>query len=210
MTWRVGQAAQLRLLRQSMTCTCLLAGFLLVAAVTDVRRGYVYNWNTYSGIILALVASAIVTMLGVDLDHGTKADAARFGFTSISDSALGLLASGGIMIVCFILFGEDKVGGGDVKLIAMIGAFLGVHKGLEALLWTFVLGAVLALLHLIWKYGVWRILTHVLNYLLYFIRVGPYAKLSKKEREPMAARLWLAPSALAAVLIVRFDLIEFF
>lgn len=204
------QKTRLRVLSQSMICTCLLVGLLLVATFTDVRRGYVYNWNTYSGILLALAASTIATMLGVDLDHGTKADATRLGFTSISDSALGLLASGGIMIVCFVLFGDDKVGGGDVKLIAMIGAFLGVHNGLEALLWTFVLGAVFAILHMIWKYGVWRILGHVLNYLLYFIRVGPYAKLSKEEREPMTARLWLAPAALAAVVIVRFDLIEFF
>lgn len=199
-----------RILSQSMICTFLLVGLLLVATITDVRRGYVYNWNTYSGILLALAASATATMLGVDLEHGMKEDAARFGFTSVSDSAIGLLASGGIMIVCFVFFGDDKVGGGDVKLIAMIGAFLGVYRGLEALLWTFVLGAVFALLHLIWKYGVWRILGHVLNYLLYFIRVGPYAKLSKEEREPLAVRLWLAPSAMAAVLIVRFELIEFF
>ena len=31
-----------------------------------------------------------------------------------------------------------KVGGGDVKLIAMLGAFLGPEQGITAMLWTFV------------------------------------------------------------------------
>jgi prepilin peptidase CpaA len=195
---------------RSMTCTCLLMGFLLVATITDVLRGYVYNWTTYTGIVAALVASALATILGLELTNGSDVHATLSGFTSISDSALGFFACACVMVICFVLFGEDKVGGGDVKLIAMIGAFLGVYAGLEALLWTFVIGAVFALLHLIWKYGVWRIVLHVFRYLLYFMRVGPYAKLSKEEREPIATRLWLAPSALAAVVIVRFRLIDFF
>lgn len=193
-----------------MICTCLLLLLLLVATITDVLRGYVYNWNTYSGIVAALIASAVCTVLGVDATNGSAADAVRWGFTSIQDSGLGLLACSGVMVICFVLFGEDKVGGGDVKLIAMIGAFLGVYAGLEVLLWTFVIGAVFALLHLIWKFGAGRILRHVFNYLLYVMRVGPYAKLSKEERQPMATRLWLAPSALAGVLIVHFRLIELF
>ena len=134
-----------------MICTCLLIALLLLATITDVLRGYVYNWNTYTGIIVALIASAISTVLGVDLVNGSEADVTRIGFTTIADSALGLVASGGVMVVCFVLFGEDKVGGGDVKLIAMSGAFLGVHAGLEVLLWTFVIGAVFAVLHLVWN-----------------------------------------------------------
>lgn len=183
--------------------------FLMVATTTDILRGYVYNWNTYTGIVVALLAAAVCTLLRVDLPVGSEA-AKQFGFTSFTDSALGLFACGSVMVVCFVLFGDDKVGGGDVKLIAMIGAFLGVYAGLEALLWTFVIGAVFALLHLIWKFGAWRIVSHVFHFFLYVIRVGPYAKLSKEERVPMATRLWLAPSALAAVLIVRFRLVEFF
>lgn len=193
-----------------MICTCLLLGFLLVATVTDVLKGYVYNWTTYTGIVVALAASALATVLGFELKYGSDVHATLSGFYSISDSLLGFLACAGVMVVCFVLFGEDKVGGGDVKLIAMIGSFLGVYAGLEALLWTFVIGAVFALLNLIWKYGVWRIVRHAFNCMMYFIRVGPYARLSKEEREPIAARLWLAPGALAAVVIVRFQLIEFF
>ena len=55
------------------------------------------------------------------------------------------------MIVCFVVF--PGIGGGDVKLMAMIGALLGWEKGLEALLWTFVLGACFSLIILVWRVG---------------------------------------------------------
>lgn len=192
-----------------MLCTVLLLALLLWATMTDVRAGYIYNITTYPGILFALAASTISTILGADMTSGSKA-AELYGFTSIAHSALGLLACGGVMVVCFVLFGDDKVGGGDVKLLAMVGAFLGIYAGIEALLWTFLIGAVFALLHLIWQYGAWRLVVQATRFLLYVMRVGPSARLSQEERQPLATRLWLAPSALAAVLIVRFQLIELF
>lgn len=193
-----------------MLCSVLLLGLLAISTVTDIRRGYVYNWNTYTGILIGLAASVICTMLGVDVVHGSELDRSRFGFTTALDSLLGFLACAAIMILCFVLFGDDKVGGGDVKLIAMIGAFLGIYEGIEALLWTFVIGAVCAVLHLIWQYGAWRMLVQTSRFLLYVIRVGAVARLSSEERQPLSTRMWLAPSALMAVIIVRFQLTDMF
>ena len=45
---------------------------------------------------------------------------------------------GAAMLVCYVLF-AGGVGGGDLKLIAMMGAWLGVYRGLEAMLWTMVI-----------------------------------------------------------------------
>ena len=55
------------------------------------------------------------------------------------------------MIVCFVFF--PGIGGGDVKLMAMVGALLGTYDGLEALLWTFVLAACFGLIVLVWRVG---------------------------------------------------------
>ncbi len=47
------------------------------------------------------------------------------------------------MLVLFVFF---RIGGGDVKLLAMLGAFLGLEQGIETLLWTFVLGGAVGLI----------------------------------------------------------------
>ena len=39
----------------------------------------------------------------------------------------------------------------------MLGAMLGPEKGIEAMLWTFVLGGCMALIVLIWRVGPWRL-----------------------------------------------------
>ena len=125
-----------------MLSTVMLLGLTLVAAVTDVLRNKIYNWNTYSGILAGLALSAVGSVwLWAD-----GAAEPRLGYwlgsPPLFDSVGGLLTCGVLMIVCFSFF--PGIGGGDVKLMAMVGALLGSEKGLEALLWTFVLGAVSA------------------------------------------------------------------
>ena len=82
-------------------------------------------------------------------------------------SATGLTACGAIMILCFVLF---QIGGGDVKLIAMSGAFLGPQLGIEALLWTFVIGGAAALIILIWKIGIFKLSRRVMHQLMCKLR----------------------------------------
>ena len=36
----------------------LLTALLLVASATDMRRGKIYNWTTYSGMLAALILNA--------------------------------------------------------------------------------------------------------------------------------------------------------
>ena len=78
------------------------------------------------------------------------------------DSALREPARAGCLrpgdVAVFRMF---RVGGGDVKLIAMLGAFLGLEKGIEAMLWTFVLGGCMALIVLVWRVGPWRLAVRV-------------------------------------------------
>jgi hypothetical protein len=91
----------------------------------------------------------------------------------------------------------------------MIGAFLGASRGLEAMLWTFILGACQALISLIWRYGLIAVLWRAARFAWYGVRLAGRLHLSDEERQPLQTDLFLSPSALLAVLIVQFGLFDF-
>ena len=188
-----------------MLFTAMLLGLTLVAAVTDVLRSKIYNWNTYSGILAALVLSAAGS--GWLLADAAAEARLRYwlGGPPLSESLGGLLLCGGLMIVCFSFF--PGIGGGDVKLMAMLGSLLGTYDGLEALLWTFVLGACFSLIILIWRVGPVTTVSRVVRLVTSKLRLPWFIPLADEERAALKPPVFLAPSALAAVVIVRFGLI---
>lgn len=188
-----------------MVATILLLGLVLVSTITDLRGHKIYNWTTYSGILAALGLSGLRSLLPAvtDLEEKQLEFLARLPFR---ESVIGLLACGFLMLVCFVLF---RIGGGDVKLIAMLGAFLGPYQGLEAMLWTFVLGGCMGLIILIWRVGPWRLLVRVFQQLMWTLRLGSWSPLGEDERAQLQPPLFLAPNALLAVVIVNFSLVDF-
>jgi len=92
----------------------------LAAAVTDVWRFKVYNVLT-----LPLLASGL-------LYHGL-----REGPSGLVLSMLGMLCGFGVLLLFYLLGGY---GGGDVKLLASFGAWLGV----EATLYVFIASSLVA------------------------------------------------------------------
>jgi prepilin peptidase CpaA len=183
-----------------MVAKVLLLGLLCVATATDLRRHRIYNWTTYPGILAALGVNSLGTALlvGGALEEATLRD---LGWIGIGESLAGFLVCGFVLVVCYVLL---KVGGGDVKLIAMLGAFLGVDKGVEAMLWTFVLGGCTGLIVLVWRFGPLRLLASVARHLLWTLRLGRFQPLTSEERAALQPPLFLAPSALAACVIVLF------
>ena len=177
-----------------MLATILLLGLVSVATATDLAWHKIYNWTTYTGMLTALALSAVGWLVFP-----------RWR-VSFLESLIGLLACGLVMLVCFVMF---KVGGGDVKLIAMLGAFMGPEKGIEAMLWTFVLGGCVGLIVLIWRVGPVRLVVHVCRHIVWSLRLGSLCPLTDEERAQLQPPLFLAPSALAAVVIVRFSLVDY-
>lgn len=187
-----------------MLATILLLGLLAVATATDVARHKIYNWTVYPGILAALTLNAL----------GSAAVAAGWvegsqlqwhGWVGLADSLAGFAACGAILLAIFVLM---KIGGGDVKLMAMIGAFLGADAGIRAMLWTFVLGGCVGLMALVWRMGPWRLTKTLGRQLLWVFRFARPSPLTEEERKELQPPLFLAPSALAAVLIVQLGLAE--
>lgn len=173
----------------------LLFGFLAVAAFTDLRWRKIFNATTYTGALIGLFVAALNSWLG-------PADNAP----TLVEGLTGLLVCGAVMIACYICF-PNGIGGGDVKLIALIGAYLGVFQGLEALLWSLILGACVALIRLVWMLGAVELLRRLKVGLLSLLARGGFGVLTKDEREQTSTDVFLGPCAFAAVLIVQFGLI---
>ena len=165
-----------------------MLAFTLAAAITDLLRQRIYNALVYPGIVIGLVANIIVP-------EGP----------TWQDSLLGVLVCGGMMIVALPFF---DIGGGDVKLLAMMGAFLGLSRGLEAMLWTFVIGLVIGLATLIWRVGAANLITRAVRHMLVVLRYRTLVPLEKDEREHLKYPLGLAPAAFLAELIVVTDVVN--
>jgi prepilin peptidase CpaA len=176
-----------------MPALIVLLLLLIVAAWTDFKNQKIHNWNTYPGILIGF----ILNMSGVGITPS--------GWDGLQSSVMGFLGCGGIMLFSFVLF---SVGGGDVKLLAMAGAFLGLEQGVMALLWTFSVAFVFALAVIIWQIGFFHMLSKTFSHVWLMIKSKGWVPLSTSEREPLKAGLFLAPSALVAVIIVEYPYFE--
>ena len=79
---------------------------ILIATVTDIKCFKIYNSLTYPLLILGFVYHGFVN-----------------GFVGVVFSLLGGMFGAGVLLILFLLGG---IGGGDVKLLAAIGAWLGL------------------------------------------------------------------------------------
>lgn len=90
----------------------------------DVRKGIIPNWLTYSTLLVAVTLSLF--------DDGRQFTSTLIGFT-IS------------FFLPFFFFLIRRLGGGDVKLLAALGATLGFPIAIDLLLWTCIFGFLIAL-----------------------------------------------------------------
>ena len=190
-----------------MVGTVLLGVFLLISTYTDVRWRIIHNRTTYTGLIVGLAAGLWASILGVDAASATPRIAAWWGLVSVGESFSGMLACGAAMLVCYVLF-AGGVGGGDLKLISMMGAWLGVYRGLEAMLWTMVIAGGMAVIILVWRVGFWSLAARGWRY-LWTVARGNVPVLTDEDRKSLKTELFLSPSALIAVVIVRFELLDY-
>jgi len=109
----------------------------LLAVSIGIRYGI-----SLEGFIFFLFAAALLTVTFIDIDHqmipdritlpgilGGLAAAAVLPEMRLIDSLLGILAGGGVLLAVALLYHaitrKEGMGGGDIKLLAMIGAMTG-------------------------------------------------------------------------------------
>jgi leader peptidase (prepilin peptidase)/N-methyltransferase len=114
----------------------VLASILIASAGIDFDLRIIPDRLTLPGIVLGVVFS--VTLLG----RGSVG-------ASLLHSALGMVVGGGSLLVIALIYKTlrkiEGMGGGDIKLMAMVGAFLGWAPALLTIFVGSVLGAVVGI-----------------------------------------------------------------
>lgn len=109
----------------------LLYSSLLIVAGTDISHKIIPNAITFPGMVIGLLSAATILPLG------------------LVNGLLGLLVGGGVLwLMAWIspyLFGKEGMGGGDIKLLAMIGAFLGWKPALMTIMVGSLLGSIVGI-----------------------------------------------------------------
>lgn len=116
----------------------VLMGLLVVATITDYDHRKIPNWLTGLGVIAGLYLTTAA---------GTQSAQPMMAF-------LGAILGGSVGLLLLLpLYAIGKMGGGDVKLMAMSGTFLGTVGVFWAVMWSLIAGGILALLWIVLRLG---------------------------------------------------------
>ncbi len=168
----------------------ILGVVVLLSAIVDVRSGKIYNVITYPALIVGLVGH---TFLG---GISGKQSAASIG---LAGAALGVLVGAGPLLLAWLAGG---IGGGDVKLMAAVGALGGTGVALATLFYGFAVAAVMALAVMLKKKITKRTLGRILRFLYLLFARGKPAGPSSPESPKIPFGLALCIGAAGALVDV--------
>jgi leader peptidase (prepilin peptidase)/N-methyltransferase len=101
-----------------------MTGILIIISFVDLRHRIIPNFM----VIITLVIGILFSF---------------FSGSSFIDIILGMLAGGGILFLLALI--PNAMGGGDIKLMFAIGAFLGLYRTLWAIALAFILSSVISI-----------------------------------------------------------------
>ena len=132
-----------------MICAVLVA---LGGAVSDIRSARIPNRLTYSALLAAL--SLRLALLGL---------------SGLKSGTVGMLVAGGLFCVLFVL---GAMGGGDLKLMAAVGAWVGSTQVMTLILAAALAGGLLAIGRIIFTKMVGQTLRNIMRLICYRLTSG--------------------------------------
>lgn len=156
----------------------------LVAAVVDLRTKEIPNW---------LTLGALVVGVALHMGLGAGRAGAVAGLREGGWAIVGALACG---LVPFVFWRRGAFGGGDVKMMAAVGALLLPLDGIEAEFYALIVAAVFAPARLAWEGKLLRTLGNVAT-----IMLNPLRPKEKRKEIPLEAmsELRFGPAILVGV-----------
>jgi len=128
----------------------------------------VFGWTALLAVRL-LFLSAMIALFAIDLEHHLLPDAitlpgivvgliaSAFLPPGVVSALIGTLLGGGVLWAVgeayYRYSGQEGMGGGDVKMLAMIGAFLGWQQVIVTLIFSSIAGSIIGLLVIAIKRG---------------------------------------------------------
>jgi prepilin peptidase CpaA len=144
----------------------LVCVILIVAAYIDGKQLRVPNWLTYSMVFSGLIYGGISA-----------------GWSGLGDALLGMLVG----LACLLpLYAVGGMGAGDVKLLAGVGAWLGVTTTFYAFCVSTVVGAVMAVAMVVYRRSFDKHYSQLLLILSEWLTIKDPRELSRiaAERKP--------------------------
>jgi len=132
-----------------------LIGAVLVAvigAVNDLRTARIPNRLTYTALLAALPLRTVL-----------------LGLSGLKSGAIGMLVAGGLFL---LLYTVGAMGGGDMKLMAAVGAWVGSTQVMTLILAAALAGGVLAIGRIIFRNMVGETLRNTIRLIYYRLTSG--------------------------------------
>lgn len=133
----------------------------LVTMGVFVLHGAVFGWSPLL-VPRVVFACAMIVLFAIDLEHQLLPNVITLPGIAVGliassvlppgivDALIGILVGGGVLWLIgeayFRFSGQEGMGGGDVKMLAMIGAFLGWKLVLVTLVLSSVVGSIIGLI----------------------------------------------------------------
>ena len=151
----------------------IASGIAIAGAVQDVRGGRIPNWLTYPAMVGALAVRCAA------------------GWPGLKSGLGGFLLAGGIFFFLFMLGG---MGGGDVKLMAAVGAWAGDLRVVAILIAAAIAGGALAVVYIVSRKQLWLTLLNTGELLRHHMTSGlrPHPVLNVREPSTMRVPYGLA------------------
>ncbi len=167
----------------------LLYAVIAVCAITDVMYGKIFNKVTYPAIVFGVLFNLFL------------------GIKHFQSSIIGLLVGFILFLIVFLIGG---LGGGDVKLMAAIGAIKGYPFVIYAAFYSALVGGLMSIAMMIWKgrflRGMRNIFRVIFSYLFSFIFPGiKPLSLNPEESEKIPFGFAICLGTLWAILEFMFN-----
>lgn len=162
----------------------------LVAAWTDWRTGHIPNWLTYGALGIAPVA------------HFAVAVATGHSDVALEEAGMSVLGALACSVVPLLMYRAKGLFGGDLKLLAALGAICGPAMGVETQLFAFIVATTWAFGRLAYDGKLWSTLGNTLS-----LVANPLRKADKRrELTPeMMTEMRFGPALLGGLLIEIFS-----
>jgi leader peptidase (prepilin peptidase) / N-methyltransferase len=136
---------------------------LVVITFIDIDNMIIPNAITIPGIVIGIIYGSVRTdwsglwNLSSNFHFDFSTIASFINYVPVFDSIFGAILGGGILLIIAFFYESirkrEGIGMGDVKLLAMIGAFLGWKSIIIVLLISSLLGTIAGLIVIIFKKG---------------------------------------------------------
>lgn len=103
-----------------------LVGIVTVAMITDLQERKIFNWLTFPSMLLGLILNVVY-----------------FGLPGLYGSLLGFVVGVLIFLIGFFM---NAMGAGDVKLMAVVGLWLGWPATIAAVIYVTLFGGLISII----------------------------------------------------------------